>query len=300
MLSVLNSNKSLRLFIPSELLLLLVAIFWGTSYGLTKNALLFSSVLMFITIRFGLTFVLLLPWLIRDCYQGSCRHWYYAVPLGGILCAIFFCEVYGVALTSAANAGFLISLSMVFTALCEALFNRHPVSQRLVLLTLMSVLGVALLTQAYDWRGGLNRGDMLILAAALLRAVMVIFTKRLLQHKVISTLTLTAIQSLVVASIAAIILVGSMQGASVTMPTSSEFWLITFYLVVFCTLFAFFVQNHAVRHTSPTRVALLMGSEPLFAALFGFIWLHESLALVQILGASLIMVSVVLTSLRRD
>ncbi len=52
MLSVLNSNKSLRLFVPSELLLLLVAIFWGTSYGLTKNALLFSSVLMFITIRF--------------------------------------------------------------------------------------------------------------------------------------------------------------------------------------------------------------------------------------------------------
>ena len=300
MLSVLNTNKPFRLRIPNELLLLLVAIFWGTSYGLTKNALFFSSVLMFIAIRFGLTFLFLLPWMIRDCYQDRSQHWYYALPLGGILCAIFFCEVYGVASTSAANAGFLISLSMVFTAIGETLYHRHPVNPKLAMFALMSVLGVTLLTEAYDWHGGINQGDILILAAALLRAVMVIVTKRLLQHKAISTLTLTGIQSLVVASIAVIMLVSSMKGESVTIPSSIEFWLITLYLVVFCTLFAFFVQNHAVRHTSPTKVALLMGSEPLFAALFGFIWLQESFTLMQMGGACLIMVSVVLTSLRRD
>ncbi|MGL5372341.1 MAG: EamA family transporter, partial [Plesiomonas shigelloides] len=66
--------------------------------------------------------------------------------------------------------------------------------------------------------------------------------------------------------------------------------------VVFCTLFAFAVQNYAVRKTSPTKVAIIMGSEPLFGAIFAFIWLQESLNYIQVFGAALILISVVTTT----
>ena len=45
------------------------------------------------------------------------------------------------------------------------------------------------------------------------------------------------------------------------------------YLVLLCTVFAFFAQNHAASRSSPSRVSLLMGSEPVFGALiaaYGF------------------------------
>ena len=70
------------------------------------------------------------------------------------------------------------------------------------------------------------------------------------------------------------------------------------YLVLFCTLFAFYVQNYAVRRTSPTRVSLLMGSEPLFGAIFAMVWLQESLTALQLLGGALILFSVIVTSTR--
>ncbi|POF59183.1 EamA family transporter, partial [Vibrio vulnificus] len=54
----------------TETLLLLVAVFWGTSYGLTKSALVYTSVLLFISIRFSITFLCMLPVVIRDFRQG--------------------------------------------------------------------------------------------------------------------------------------------------------------------------------------------------------------------------------------
>lgn len=46
-------------------------------------------------------------------------------------------------------------------------------------------------------------------------------------------------------------------------------WLLTAYLAVGCTVFAFLAQMWAVRRSSSARVSLLLGTEPLWAALFG-------------------------------
>jgi drug/metabolite transporter (DMT)-like permease len=66
------------------------------------------------------------------------------------------------------------------------------------------------------------------------------------------------------------------------------FWLATGFLIVFCTLFAFFAQNYALQRTSPTKVALLMGAEPLFGALFAVLALNEHLSWQGWLGGALI------------
>lgn len=95
-------------FPVTEGMLLLVAIFWGTSYGLTKEVLVYTSVLLFIAIRFSLTFFCLLPVVIRDFRHGLNSDWKVAIPTGLILCTTFLCEVYGISQTSASNAAFLI------------------------------------------------------------------------------------------------------------------------------------------------------------------------------------------------
>lgn len=280
----------------TELMLLLVAIFWGTSYGLTKSALVFTSVLVFISIRFSITFLCMLPVVIRDFRRGLNKDWKIALPTGLILSAIFFCEVFGVSQTSASNAAFLISLSVILTAFAELIINKKRVSNTLWLLTVCSVVGVLLLTSNQGIELSLNSGDYFILAAALLRALMVTLTKRFTEGKEITTSTLTSLQSLVVACVAIVCALTYLPASEFIIPTDAEFWITVAYLVLFCTLFAFYVQNYAVRRTSPTRVSLLMGSEPLFGAIFAMVWLQESLTTLQVVGGLLILFSVIVTS----
>ena len=279
----------------TEVSLILVAMVWGASYGLTKTALLFTSVFAFIAIRFLLTFALLVPVLIRDFARGKNRDAWVALPTGLLLLAIFTCEVMGIQHTSAGNAAVLISLSVILTALIEALVQRRALPKRLLMLCVLSVVGVVCLSVNGDFRFETHPGDIWILTAALLRACMVTGTQALTQHRRLTALSLTALQSAVVGLGALSVCVSA---TGFVLPTEQTFWLTTLFLVVFCTIFAFYAQNRAVRLTSPTRVSLLLGSEPLFGTLFAVLWLQESRSLLQWFGALLIVGAVLGTSRR--
>jgi drug/metabolite transporter (DMT)-like permease len=51
---------------------------------------------------------------------------------------------------------------------------------------------------------------------------------------------------------------------------------------------AFWIQTYAQRHISPTRTALILINEPVFAGLFGFVLLSERLGLWGWIGSALI------------
>ena len=299
-MSSLAIRERLSLFNIPELLLLLVAIVWGTSYGLTKSAITYTTVSIFIAIRFGWTFLLLLPMMIRDFVHGKNRDWPVALPTGVILAAIFFFEVYGVSQTTASNAAFLISLNVIFTLLLETLTGRRKPNRTLMWLCLFSTVGVLMLTNNHGFKITFNQGDIYILCAAALRAVMVIMTKKLTHGKQITNTTLTCIQSFIVAFNACLISIVSHEPTTqALLPQAPEFWLTTSFLVLFCTLFAFYAQNYAVRKISPTKASLLMGSEPLFGAVFSLLWLNEVLTSVQWLGAAILLITVLSASLSK-
>lgn len=298
-MSSLVIKRSISLVTMPELLLLMVAIVWGTSYGLTKSAIAFTSISLFFAIRFGLTFLLLLPVVAKDFKQGKNKDWKVALPTGAILALIFFFEVYGVSQTTASNAAFLISLNVIFTALVDSLLSKNKPSQSLILLSVISTFGVLLLTYHQDLGISLNSGDLCILTASALRALMVTMTKKLTDKKQITNTALTCIQAFVVAFSAYLVGVLITKEPASQIPYDREFWLITAFLVLFCTLFAFYAQNYAVRKISPTKASLLMGSEPLFGAIFSMMWLNETLTYVQWLGAAILLTSVLAASVNK-
>ena len=270
-------------FLP-DLVLLLVAMVWGSSYGLVKQALLFYPVLGLLALRFGLTFLLLLP-AQRALADAATRRatLLAALPLGLGLLGIFLCETYGVAHTSAANAAFLISLCLVLTPFAEWLLTGHKPESEALLAAAVSLLGAWLLSGAAQLH--LNAGDMLMLLAAVLRALVTSLTRRLTHARPVATLALTGLQSLLICL--GCLLLATLQGGLPTLPSAAAFWGNTLYLVLFCTLFAFFAMNYALRHSSATRVALLTGSEPVFGAAFAVLWLGESLPASSWLGGGL-------------
>ena len=275
----------------TDLMLLGVAGLWGMSYALAKQATQHLPVLQFLALRFGLTFVVLLPAL-KPLFGPA---WRQGLAVGGALganlLAIFLCETFGVSLTSAANAAFLISLCVAITPFAEWwLIGRRPRSRMFVAAS-ASALGAALLSATSAANIATGWGDALMLAAAVLRAVMVCLTKRLAAHHKLPALTLTALQSGVVAVGASLLCCAAPTRRVVAWPTDLGFWWAIGFLVVFCTVFAFFAQNHAASRTSPSRVSLMMGCEPLFGALFATAWLGESVPPIGWLGGGLIVAS---------
>lgn len=280
----------------SDLTLLAVAMVWGTSYGVAKGALAFYPVLGLLAVRFGLTWALLLPTLWRADRQQQRDALRTGLPLGGLLLAIFVCETFGVAHTQASHAAFLISLCVVLTPFVQWwLLDQRP-AQAVFVFAGISLLGAALLSGGLT--GGLNGGDGLILAAAVLRALIVCKTSQLTRHSSATALQLTAVQ-------AGVIAIGSLLLALLTpvglpaLPSSAAFWQATTYLVLGCTVFAFFAQNWALKYSSPSRVALLTSSEPAFGALFAVLWLGESLSVTGWLGGALMVLAAVWVTLRR-
>ncbi len=280
----------------SDLALLLVAMIWGSSYGIAKSALAFYPVLGFLAVRFILTFVLLLPALLRATGQQQRDALRTGLPLGGLMLAIFLCETFGVANTQASNAAFLISLCVVFTPFAEWWILGNRPARAMFVFAGVALVGAVLLSGGLS--GDLGLGDALMLAAALLRAVTVCQTSKLTRFSIAPALVLTAVQAGVI-GFGSLLLAAAVSDGLPLLPTAAPFWQASVYLVLGCTVFAFFAQNWALQHSSPSRVALLTSSEPVFGALFAVLWLGERLTVVGWLGGLLIVLAALWTCARR-
>lgn len=277
---------------PVEALLLLVAIVWGGSYSAAKIATEQVPVLQFLLLRFGLTFLLLLPAL-----RGlAVAVWPSALAgaslLGGNLLAVFICETFGVSLTTASNAAFLISLCVAFTPLCEWWLLKDRPTAGVLAASALSLLGAGLLAFQHGMGvSALAWGDALMVVAAFLRGVMVCLTRRQGLRHGLPALTVTAVQMGVMTFGSGLLMIAVQGPVWTPLPSSASFWGAMAFLVLLCTLLAFFVQNYAASRTSPSRVALLMGSEPLWGALIAVVWLGDRLTLQGWLGGLLIVAS---------
>jgi drug/metabolite transporter (DMT)-like permease len=61
------------------------------------------------------------------------------------------------------------------------------------------------------------------------------------------------------------------------------------FLSILCTIAAFYIQNLAVRRSSPTKVSFLMSTEPVFGLIFASIVLAEPISARALAGGAMIL-----------
>ncbi|MET7649747.1 DMT family transporter [Streptomyces sp. NPDC005486] len=271
---------------------LLVAVVWGSSYLAAKGVTTADTVLAVLVLRFSVVLPVLVVAGWRRLRALSGTQWRGAGVLGLILAVIFLLETYGVVHTSATNAGLIISLTMVFTPLAESRVRGVRLPGAFMAAAGLSVLGVALLTQGAGFTAP-SGGDLLMLGAAVARTVHVLAMARMDSVRGADALSLTTVQLGSAVAVFAVLVAMPGTGAS-PWAAASEFdggdWLGLVYLSVFCTLFAFFVQMWAVRRTSPSRVSLLLGTEPVWAAAVGIALAGDRPGWLGLVGALLVLV----------
>ncbi|MER5738760.1 MULTISPECIES: DMT family transporter [unclassified Streptomyces] len=274
----------------TDLPLLLVAVFWGGSYLAAKGITTGHTVVAVLVLRFALV----VPVLVAAGWRGlralTGAQWRGAALLGAILAGIFLLETYGVVHTSATNAGLIISLTMILTPLAEAAVTGRRPSRGFLGAAGLSVAGVVLLTQGAGFTAP-SPGDLLILLAAVARTAHVLAMARIKAVRTADSLSLTTVQLGTAVLLFAVL---AAAGGGVTpWAAAADFgpreWAGLLFLSVFCTLFAFFVQMWAVRRTSPSRVSLLLGTEPLWAALAGVALAGDRPGALGLAGAVLVL-----------
>nr|WP_304661308.1 DMT family transporter [Arthrobacter sp. zg-Y844] len=266
--------------------LLLVAIAWGSSYLAAKTLTDTVGVTVILSLRFLITaLALALIWLIWSRRRAVRRELIVGVVLGLTQAAVLILETHGIAGTSATNAGLIISLVVVFTPLTESVAFRVRVPRTVFIAGVISVVGVCLLVSG-DGFGAPTLGDMLVLAAAVVRSIHITAVSALTRGRGYSALNLTLTQSVVCALVYTC---ADYQGVLQAVHSfDAGEWMGVLYLGLACSVFAFLIQTWAIQQTSASRVSLLMGTEPIWAVLIGITIGRETLTLLGIGGAALI------------
>lgn len=259
--------------------LLAVAVVWGSSYLTAKAATEALPVLIVLFLRYALGALACLPAL-RGSRALTRDERTYGVLLGLTQAAVLVLETYGVAHTSAGNAGLIISLTLVLTPVLD----RAVLPGRFFLAAGACVAGVGLLVSGHGLRAP-GAGDLLMLAAAVVRAGHVVLLGRVTARRALRPFQLTAVQSVVGA---VLFLVPAAPGLPQLARTGAATWAQLLHLALFCGLFAFLAQTWAVQRTSPTRAGLLLGTEPVWALLTGVALGGDRLTALSLLGAALI------------
>ncbi|MEY9856213.1 drug/metabolite transporter (DMT)-like permease [Catenulispora sp. GAS73] len=265
--------------------LLLVAFVWGSSYLAAKSAAAATSVLAVLLARYALSAIsgsaLLAA---RRELRPNRAELRTGTILGLTQASVLIIETFGVAHTSAANAGLIISLTIILTPLLDRRGAALPA--RYFAASGLCIVAVGLLMSG---SGGLHTpsvGDLLMLAAAVVRAGHVALVGRLTAADDIRPLSLTIVQTYVGTALFVL-------PAAADLPklahASATTWAEMAYLAVFCSVFAFVAQTWAVRRTSASRASLLLGTEPVWAVAAGVTLGGEHLAAPAIAGAALML-----------
>ncbi|MFI7502914.1 DMT family transporter [Streptomyces sp. NPDC049687] len=271
----------------TDVVLLAVAIVWGSSYLTAKTATATTPVLIVLFLRYGISAVACVAVLAALRRSGPLTRdeRVYGSLLGLTQAAVLALETYGVAHTSAANAGLIISLTLVLTPLIDRVGRPDGLPSSFFLAAGLCVAGVGLLVSGNGLRTP-GTGDLLILAAAVVRAGHVVLVGRVAAGHALRPLHLTTVQSVVGTALFLPLAAGGLPAALARADAAT--WVQLVHLALFCSVFAFLAQTWAVQRTSATRASLLLGTEPVWALVAGIGFGDERLTVLSALGAALI------------
>ncbi|MGG3467631.1 DMT family transporter [Neobacillus pocheonensis] len=271
--------------LKANLMLLIVTIFWGSSYLFMKMGLVSIPEFNLIALRFGIAFLLAGIVFYRRILKADFKTIKYAFVLGTILFSVFASITYGIKTTSASNAGFLVSLTVIFVPLLLAVFFKKMPEKRIIFGVSLALTGIGFLTLNHQFK--ISIGDFLCILGALFYAIHIIVTGKLTKNA--DSITLGVLQ---LGFTGAWGLLFSIFLETPRLPSTTESWVSILVLGVLCSAIGFVTQTIAQKYTTPTHTGLLFSLEPVFAAIFAFAFAGEILTTKGYVGASLVLLGV--------
>ena len=278
----------------SDLLLLCVSIIWGANIVAVKYLLTELSPVNIILIRFitGSILLFLLLFFLEDVKVPLRDTWMLAV-LGAVGITMYqFLFTFALKYTSAVNVGILINMSPIYGGFLSSLLGYERFFAKRIVAIIAGFIGVYILMAKGNWlifMGGDVTGSILALLASLSWSLYTILSKPLLDRH--SPLKVTA-YSMVAGSILLGFFVPSFFDRGELSSLSVTGWLIVIFSIIFSIVVAFFIWYRGVSKIGVSRTMIYQYCVPVFASITAYFFLDETLHFSQLIGGSIIFLSV--------
>jgi len=255
---------------------------WGAGFVLMKDAIEMQPVFDFLATRFTLATAILLairPQVISKINKELLLK---GTLLGAMLGLGYITQTIGLELTTAAITGFLTGLYVVFTPLLFWFIFRQKVAKKVIV-----GVGLAFVALLFISFNGLSfdPGQIWLIACALLFAGHIIGLSKWSTATNIYPLTVIQLASASVVNWFGAVADGYQA------PPNEFVWGTVIFTALFATALAFLIQTWAQSIMDPSRVAIILTTEVIFAAAIAVAVGQEVLSGRLIIGGALIVVA---------
>ncbi len=268
--------------------LLAVAACWGSTFFLIKDLLDRVPTLDFLALRFAIASLALLVVAPRALGRLSPVVRKHAVVLGALYGVAQILQTAGLATTPASISGFVTGLYVVFTPLLAAAILRTRIPRITWAAVLLATVGLGVLAL-----NGLSigYGEFITLASAVLYALHIVGLGAWSSAE--DAVGMTILQVMVIAVICTV----ATAHDGIVLPDRTSDWLSVLYMAVVVGALGLLGQTWAQAHLPPTRSAIIMSMEPVFASLFA-VWLGgEDVTMRLLLGGGMVLVAMLTVEL---
>ena len=286
----------------SNLLLLLTAFIWGIAFVAQSVGMDYVGPWTFVFSRFLISAIALLPVTVILQKKAEQERPADAAPtpfktylLGGCACGTLLglasiSQQVGIQYTTAGKAGFITALYVGMVPVLGIFLGRRP-GKRLWFSVILSIAGLYLISIHEGFV--MEVGDVLMVLCALLFSFQIMSVDHF-SPLVENTVVLANIQFCFSAMVG---LVGMLLFEKPDLAGLKAAALPILYAGACSGSIAYTLQITAQRNTDPAVASLIMSLEAVFSALAGWVILHQSLSLRELLGCSLVFLAVVLAQL---
>ncbi|GAA1773983.1 DMT family transporter [Nostocoides vanveenii] len=269
-------------------LLVLMTATWGSTFFLIRDLVQHVPSADFLFVRFTIAAIVMAVVFRAQILALPRRQLRLSLLLGALYGCAQLLQTTGLEHTSASVSGFVTGAYVVLTPICGAVILRKRIPGALWVAVLLATVGLGVLSL----RGfAVGQGEGLTLAAALLYALHIV---GLGQWS--TPAQATGMASVQAGVIAAVCLVAALPGG-ITLPATGGQWASLLYMALVAGAFALWAQTWAQAHLDATRAAIIMTTEPVFAALFAVLFGGESATSRMLLGGALVLAAMYVSEL---
>ena len=261
---------------------------WGSTFFLIRDLLERVPTLDFLTVRFamaGLAMTLVAPRAVARLGRDARRH---ALVLGVVYGLAQVLQTAGLAHTPASVSGFITGMYVVCTPLLAALVLRTRITGLTWAAVALATAGLAVLTlDGFS----VGYGEAITLVAAVLYAVHIVGLGAWSRPS--QALGMTIVQLWVIAVLCFVATVPD----GLVLPATAADWSSVVYMALVAGAAAMLGQTWAQAHLPPTRTAIIMSMEPVFAAFFAVLLGGEDPTLRMLVGGLMVLTAMILVEL---
>jgi drug/metabolite transporter (DMT)-like permease len=265
--------------------LLLTTASWGSTFFLIKDLLERMPTLDFLAVRFSIAGVVTLVVMHRAVFALDREAWRRAGVLGLVYGVAQILQTAGLAHTAASVSGFVTGMYVVCTPLLASLILRTRITGLTWAAVALATVGLGFLTL-----GGVSvgYGEAITFVAAVLYALHIVALGAWSRAE--DALGLSVVQLLVIALVCLV----TTAPDGLVLPDRVGDWLAIVYMALVAGAGALAAPTWAPSQLSPTRTAIIMSTEPVFAALFAVLLGGESLTPSMLLGGALVLAAMLM------